>query len=122
MIKFDLQEVVTDFFKGAYLPRAIIDTTLVLLPKSQEAINLNDYRPISLCNFSGKIISKILANRLSRILPNLIAEEQEGFVIGRIIATHIVMAQELIRDIDRKSTGGNVGFKLDMAKAYDRLE
>lgn len=42
--------------------------------------------------------------------------------MGRIIATHIVMAQELIRDIDRKSTGGNVGFKLDMAKAYDRLE
>lgn len=35
---------------------------------------------------------------------------------------HITMAQEIIRDINRKVSGGNVVFKIDMAKAYDRLE
>lgn len=114
--------MVVEFFEGGYLPRDITSTTLVLLPKTHEARALTDYRPISLCNFSGKIVSKILANRLGTLLPGLISEEQSGFVSGRNIAPHIVMAQELIRDIDRKSTGGNVCFKLDMAKAYDRLE
>lgn len=46
-----------------------------------------------------------MANRLSVILLNLVSEEQVDFVCGRNIAPHIVMAQELVRDIDRKSTG-----------------
>lgn len=65
---------------------------------------------------------KILANRLSVLLPNLVTEEQAGFVSGRNIAPHIIMAHELIHDIIRKSMRGNVCFKHDMAKAYDRLK
>lgn len=93
-----------------------------MIPKNHEARLLSEYRPISICNFAGNIISKLLANRLSILLPRLILEEQAGFVCGRNIARHIVMAQEMVRDIDRKSMGGNVCFKLDMAKAYDSLE
>lgn len=122
IIKYDVIEVISNFFKGGYLPRDITDTTFMLIPKIHETRTISEYRPISLCNFSGKIISKIMANWLSVLLPNLIFEEQAGFVRGRNIAPHIVIAQELVRDIDRKSTGGNVCFKLDMAKAYDRLE
>lgn len=73
-------------------------------------------------NFSGKIISKILAIRLARLLPKIVDEEQAGFVQGRNISTHVVLAQELIRDLNKKVLGGNVIFKLDMAKAYDHLE
>lgn len=63
-----------------------------------------------------------MANRLSLILPEIVYEEQAGFVKGRQIAHHIVLAQELARDLNKKVTGGNVVFKIDMAKAYDRLE
>lgn len=111
-----------DFFKCGYLPKSITDTTLVLIPKLHEARAIQDYRPISLCNFFGKIVTKIMANRLRVLLPNLISDEQAAFVMGRSIVSHIVMSQEIIRDIDRKSTRGNVCFKLYMAKACDRLE
>lgn len=52
----------------------------------------------------------------------LVDEVQAGFVQDRSIATHVVLAQEILRDLNRKATGCNVVFKLDMAKAYDRLE
>lgn len=111
-----------DFFQGAYHPRGISDTTLILLAKKPNASQVKDFRPISLGNFSGKIVSKILAMRLARFLPSLVDEEQAGFVQDRSIATHIVLAQDIIRDINRKATGGNVVMKFDMANAYDRLE
>lgn len=72
--------------------------------------------------FSGNIISKILANRLSKFLPNIVDEEQAGFVHERQIAHHIVLAQELLWDLSRRVVGANVIFKVDMAKAYDRME
>lgn len=81
-----------------------------------------DFRPISLGNFSAKIISKILATRLAKIIPKIVDKEQASFVQGRNIATHCALAQELVRDTNRKTPGGNVVFKIDMAKAYDHLE
>lgn len=49
-------------------------------------------------------------------------EVQAGFVKDWSIATHIVLAQEILRNLNRKVKGGNVVIKLDMAKAYDKLE
>lgn len=66
---------IRDYFHGAYVPRERALTTLILIPKTQEANQLKDFRPISLCNFSGKIISKILAIRLARLLPKIVDEE-----------------------------------------------
>lgn len=77
---------------------------------------------ISLVNFSGKIISKILATRLSKILPDIIDDEHPGFIQVRHISTYIAWAQGLVQKLSRKVYGLNVVFKLDMAKAYDQPE
>lgn len=122
IIQTDLCAFIVDLFKGAYTPREIATTTLVLIPNIHEARQLGDYRPISLGNFSGKIISKIMAIRLAKLLPAIIDEEQAWFVHGQHISTHIALAQEQIRDLSRKVYRSNVVLKLDMAKAYDRLE
>lgn len=122
IIQADLCAFVLDFFKGTHIPQEIATTTLVPIPKVHEARRLGDYRPISLGNFSGKIISKILAIRLAKLFPDIIDEEQAGFVHDRHISTHIALAQEQIWDLSRKVYGANVMLKLDMAKAYDRLE
>lgn len=74
---------VVDFFQGSYLPRGINDTALILLPKKSNANQIRDFRPISLGNFSGKIISKVLAMRLARLLPVIVDEVQAGFVKER---------------------------------------
>lgn len=55
-------------------------------------------------------------------MPNLEDEEQAGFVQGRNISQHVVIAQELIRDLSRKVMGANIVIKLDISKAYDRLK
>ncbi|EOX96782.1 Uncharacterized protein TCM_005953 [Theobroma cacao] len=121
IIKQDLLEAVLDFFNGAPMPQGVTSTTLVLLPKKPNSCQWSDFRPISLCTVLNKIVTKMLANRLSKILPSIISENQSGFVNGRLISDNILLAQELIGKLDAKARGGNVVLKLDMAKAYDRL-
>jgi len=59
--------------------------------------------------------------RMILVLPNIISQNQSRFVKGRIITENILLAQELIRDINRRSRDVNVVVKLDMAKAYNRI-
>lgn len=116
-------KVVQEFFTlKEMLPKFITATSIVLIPKLANASDIAEYRPISLCNFIYKILSKIISNRLSTILPNIISLEQSAFVKGRLIVENIALAQELIHELGRKTRGGNVVLKLDMAKAYDRIE
>ncbi|XP_060202505.1 uncharacterized protein LOC132630945 [Lycium barbarum] len=63
----------------------------------------------------------IQMNRLAKVLPNIISHNQTGFVKGRSIAENILLAQEIIRDINLRAKHTNVVIKLYMAKAYDRL-
>lgn len=97
VIKVDICAFIIDFFKGAYIPQEVGSITLVPIRETNEPRQLGDFRPISLGNFSRKIISKILAIRLAKLLPKLVDEEQAGFVQGRLISTHISLAQELVR-------------------------
>lgn len=65
---------------------------------------------ISLVNFSGKIISKILATRLSKILPDIIDDEHARFIQVRHILTYIALAQGLVQNLSRKVYGLYVVF------------
>lgn len=85
---------------------------------------MTDVRPISLCNVLIRILSKVLANRLKECLSSLISDHQSAFVEGRMLTDNALIAFELNHYIKRKTQGGNgvVGFKIDISKAYDRLE
>ncbi|XP_027150340.1 uncharacterized protein LOC113750578 [Coffea eugenioides] len=122
IIKADLLEAVQAFFQGMRLPRSFTSTSIILLPKIAGAMYWKDFRPISLCNTCSKIISKIVANRLGRVLPALISPWQTGFVSGRGITDNILLTQELVADLDRRLSHPNLMLKLDMEKAYDRVE
>ncbi|PKU87947.1 integrator complex subunit 11 [Dendrobium catenatum] len=60
-------------------------------------------------------------NRLTLLLPKLISPYQMGFVKGRAISDNILLAQEFWHDLDVKVRGGNMVWKLDIAKAYDNI-
>ncbi|KAI3459158.1 hypothetical protein Pfo_015821 [Paulownia fortunei] len=122
IIQEDVKDAVMDFFHGNAMPRSYTATSLVLIPKSDSPTTWNDFRPISLCNVTNKIITKILSSRLENLLPRIIAPSQSGFVKGRLISDNILLAQELIHNINAKRKHDNVAFKLDMAKAYDRTQ
>ena len=65
-----------------------------------------------------------MANRLKKILPNIISDTQSAFMHGRLITDTVIVAFETMHHISQKK-GGRVRemtFKLDMSKAYDRVE
>ncbi|KAI0498690.1 hypothetical protein KFK09_019586 [Dendrobium nobile] len=121
IIASDVFQAVKNFFNGSPIPKFFTSTTVVLIPKNPVVNSWNDFRPISLCNVFYKLISKLLANRLSILLPKIISPFQMGFVKGRSIADNILLAQELCQDLDIKVRGGNMVMKLDIAKAYDNI-
>ncbi|KAI3452547.1 hypothetical protein Pfo_009211 [Paulownia fortunei] len=121
-IQEDVREAVEDFFSGTPMPRSFTATSLILIPKTDSPDTWNDFRPISLCNVTNKIITKLISLRLAKLFPNLIAPSQSGFVQGRLISDNILLAQEQIHSINSRQVQDNVVFKLDMAKAYDRVQ
>ncbi|KAL9678842.1 hypothetical protein QQ045_016693 [Rhodiola kirilowii] len=85
------------------LEEGINKTLITLIPKVKDPKSVGEYRPISLCNVGVKIITKVLANRLKRILPAIISENQGPFVPEKIISDNIIAAQEVIHYIRTRS-------------------
>ncbi|GAA0172512.1 hypothetical protein LIER_26323 [Lithospermum erythrorhizon] len=109
------------FMEGATLPRGLTSTVLTLLAKCDGPKTWKQFRPISLCIFANKVITKLINNRLSAILPKIISEFHTGFVRGWLIQDNILLAHELVHHLDKGKDGGNVMLKLDMTKAFDML-
>lgn len=93
---------------------------LALIPKDKGATNFSRFRPISLCNISYKLITKIIANCLKKILPIIIPKNQGGFIKGRKILDNIVLVQEAIHSSCYRKEKGMV-IKLDLTNAFDRV-
>ena len=83
---------VQSFFRDGWLLRNVNHTYIMLIPKKQGACNFNHFRPISLCNFYYKIISKIIVNRMRPLLSKIIDPSQAAFVPDRWIAENMVLA------------------------------
>ncbi|XP_058092413.1 uncharacterized protein LOC131238834 [Magnolia sinica] len=114
----DILKVMTFLFSGEDLPRAFSVSHICLIPKIPTPKKFADFRSISLCNCIYKIFSKMITSKLSKVLPKLISRKQGPFVQGHSIAKNFVIAQEMIRDLNRKIRGGNIVLKLDMEKAF----
>lgn len=124
VINHDLFTEIQQFFETRILNLNLNKTAIVLIPKIPNSEKLEQFCPISLCNFAYKIISKILTNRLKPLLPDLITAEQSAFVEGMQIQDNILIVQEVLHKVrtrERKKRFQAV-LKLDMQKAYDRIE
>ena len=73
IVSNDVTNAVLDFLNTGILLLELNYAHIVLIPKVKYTEKMLDFRPISLCNVIYKIISKVLANRLKLILPQLIS-------------------------------------------------
>ena len=123
MIGNDISTAVLAFLNGGEMTDVVNSTILVLILKVRNPQDFTQFRPISLCNVLYKICSKVIANRLRLILNEIVSEEQSAFVPGRLITNNVLVAYECIHYLKRKKgKSGACAVKLDMAKAYDRVE
>lgn len=124
VVREQITKDVLEVLRGGQIPEGWNETTIVLIPKVPRPEKTKDLRPISLCNVLYKIVSKVLANRLKQILPEIIPPAQSAFVPGRLISHNILIAYEMTHYMRSKKKGktGYAEVKLDMSKVYDRVE
>ena len=84
-------------------------------------MSLDNYRPISLLNVDLKLISYILAQRLKKILPSIINEDQTDYIKSRFIGFNLRQIQDIIDYADSYKIDGAIVF-IDFSKAFDSLE
>jgi hypothetical protein len=122
IVKKEVIDAVLQFFSSSWILPGFNSNIIALLPKTPEASSIDHYRPIAMANFKFKIISKVIADRLASILPNLISKEQHGFIHGRDIKDCLCIASEAANLLHNKSFGGNLALKIDITKAFDTLD
>lgn len=103
-----------------WLLPSLNSTFITLIPKEEDSITPDKFRPISLCNVIYKVISKVISNRLKPLLPLLISSEQSGYVEGRQIMDGILLTHEIIHSVKHSKQVGML-LKLHLSKAFDKL-
>ncbi|XP_019150536.1 PREDICTED: uncharacterized protein LOC109147328 [Ipomoea nil] len=116
-----------DFFEGIVPRITQAQNEYLLRPfeldeKTPEYVT--DLRPIALSNVVYRVMAKMLANRMNPLMEGVISESQSAFIPDRLITDNILLAAEVGHFLNRKQcgVGGWSALKLDMAKAYDRVE
>jgi hypothetical protein len=124
ILREDVVVAVQKFFSDGVMPEQVNDTAIVLIPKKDNPEEIKDFRPISLCNVVFKVVSKCLVNRLRPCLQDIISPTQSAFIPGRLITDNALIAFECIHSIQTGSAQRKnfCAYKLDMAKAYDRVD
>lgn len=116
-----LEGMYNESFRNCQLPKTLSDATITLiLKKDKDPLLCSSYRPISLLNVDFKILSKILALRLQRVLPQIISLDQTGFMTGRHSYHN---SRRLLNIIHTPSSSvPEIVVSLDAEKAFDRVE
>jgi exonuclease III len=118
---------ITDYIQGIFtrkkIPTSLNSTLICLIPKVPNPETVNQFRPIGLCNTLYKTITKILVLKLKTFLSDLIHPLQASFIPGRKASDNVIMVQEIIHSMSlSRSKIGYMAIKIDLEKAYDRLE
>lgn len=122
-VKEDFIGFLQDFYWNGKLVRGSNCSFIVLVPKKDNPQRVSDFRPISLIGCMYKVSSKVLANRLRKVihsLISLISESQSTFIKGRQILDGILIANKVVDDAKRKNKEV-VLFKVDFEKSYDSV-
>lgn len=119
-LKIHVATLFSDFYSGCIDMDGLNHAHLILLPKHEGVRTACGFRPISLQNCPMKLFSKAMVNRLKLVTPNIIDNDQTGFVPGRSIAENFIYAADLL-SCCHKRRKPTVVLKLDFKKAFDSI-
>jgi hypothetical protein len=123
IIRLSVINFVQAFFIHGFLLKEFNHTHIALIPKVDNPSRVTQFRPIRLAYFTYKIISKILANRLKPLLQKIISPNKSAFLPGRSIQDNSILAHEIFHSMKKKKgNGALMALKLNMEKAFDRME
>lgn len=103
------------------MPKSLCSSFIALIPKRENPQNLDDFRPISLIGCIYKVVSKLLAARLSLVIGKLVSTYQTTFISGRQILDGVVVANKLI-DFATRNKKSCLLLKVDFAQAYECVD
>lgn len=97
------------------MPEEINETHVCLIPKTKEATTIKEFRPISLCNTTYKIIT----NKLKSIINSLIGPYKISFLKNRQAGDNVIIVQETITHF-QKAKGEKPGMvlKINLEKSF----
>ena len=121
IVSDDLLQVIHKGLNDKQLPYTQYLAVIVLLYKKGSRADIKNWRPISLLNVDYKILSKVLAERLKTVLPEIIHYDQRGCVPGRYIGENIRLIDDLLFEIENENENPVI-LMLDQEKAFDRVE
>ncbi|XP_074300419.1 uncharacterized protein LOC141631680 [Silene latifolia] len=122
-VNVDITSAVLRFLNDGHLPPAWNNTHIVLIPKVVNPESISQFRPISLCNVIYRAASKCIALRLRKVTNNIIGQNQNAFLPGRLISDTGFLGHGIISYINQRRSGTRCfgAIKLDMNKAFDRV-
>jgi hypothetical protein len=121
LLKSEVRILFDQFYANASLPKSFSSYFVVLIPKVNSPLALNDFRPISLLGCLYKLVAKVLANRLAKVMDGLVNPSQSAFLKGRLLVDGVMVINEIV-DLARKIGKSCLIFKVDFEKAYDSVE
>lgn len=124
IVREDTLRTTLDVLNNQEDPKRFNNTFIKLIAKINNPTKPVDFRPIALCNVFMKIITKTISNRIKPILPEIVSENESAFIHKRLIFDNTVIAYEIFHHLHKRTRRkkGYMGMKLDMEKAYDRLD
>ncbi|XP_074299375.1 uncharacterized protein LOC141630457 [Silene latifolia] len=117
----DVCEAIVDVFRTEKFLKQLNSTTITLIPKCKMPTSVTHFRRIACCNVLCKCVSKLICNRLAKVLSDLISKNEGGFIRGRSKIENIMVYQDLVRLYNKQSCYPRCMFKMDLKKAYDSV-